>query len=74
MFCDTDKGVNASSDVMSIIETAKRNGLDVYGYLLYLLTKLPEWGNAPTDEQIDSVMPWSSELPEYCRQMYSEIQ
>ena len=74
MFCDTDKGVNASSDVMSIIETAKRNGLDVYGYLLYLLTKLPEWGDAPTDEQIDSVMPWSSELPEYCRQTYSEIQ
>ena len=74
LFCDTDKGADASADVMSIIETAKRNGLDVYGYLLYLLTKLPEWGNAPTDEQIDSVMPWSSELPEYCRQMYSEIQ
>ena len=74
LFCDTDKGADASADVMRIIETAKRNGLDVYGYLLYLLTKLPEWGNAPTDEQIDSVMPWSSELPEYCRQMYSEIQ
>ena len=74
LFCDTDKGADASADVMSIIETAKRNGLDVYGYLLYLLTKLPEWGDAPTDEQIDSVMSWSSELPEYCRQMYSEIQ
>ena len=55
-------------------ETAKRNGFDVCGYLLYLLTKFPEWNNTPTDEQIDSVMPWSSELPEYCRQMYSEIQ
>ena len=74
LFCDTDKGADASADVMSIIETAKRNVLDVYGYLLYLLTKLPEWGDAPTDEQIDSVMPWSSELPEYCRQTYSEIQ
>ena len=74
MFCDTDKGVNASSDVMSIIETAKLNGLDVYGYLLYLLTKLPKWSDAPTDEQLETVMPWSDELPEYCRQMYSEIQ
>ena len=69
-----DKGADASADVMSIIETAKRNGLDVYGYLLYLLTKLPEWGDAPTDEQLETVMPWSSELPEYCRQTYSEIQ
>lgn len=74
LFCDTDKGADASADVMSIIETAKRNGLDVYGYLLYLLTKLPEWGDVPTDEQLETVMPWSSELPEYCRQMYSEIQ
>lgn len=29
---------------MSIIETAKRNNLDVYGYLLYLLSVLPEMG------------------------------
>ncbi|MCR5022122.1 transposase domain-containing protein [Ruminococcus sp.] len=40
---------------MSIIETAKRNNLDVYGYLLYLLTVLPEWGKNPTEEQLDSV-------------------
>ena len=74
LFYDTDKGAYASTDVMSIIETTKRSGLDVYGYLLYLLTKLPELNNAPTDEQLETVMPWSSELPEYCRQMYSEIQ
>ncbi len=56
------------------IETAKRNELDVYGYLLYLLTVLPEWGSEPSDEQIDSAMPWSSSLPDYCKQTYSEIQ
>lgn len=38
LFCDTDKGADASADVMSIIETAKRNGLDVYGYLLYVVS------------------------------------
>ena len=59
---------------MSIIETAKRNNLDVYGYLLYLLTVLPKWGSEPTDGQISSVMPWSFSLPAYCRQTYSEIQ
>ena len=58
---------------MSIIKTAKRNCLDVYGYLLYLLTVLPKWGAAPTDEQLKSVMPWSMALPAYCRQRYSEV-
>jgi hypothetical protein len=38
LFSDTEKGAAASAAVMSITETAKRNGLDVYGYLLHLLT------------------------------------
>ena len=74
LFSDTEKGADASARVMTIIETAKRNGLDVYGYLYHLLTVLPQWGDDPTDEQIDSIMPWNSELPDYCRQSYSEIQ
>lgn len=74
LFSDTEKGADASAAVMSIIETAKRNNLDVYGYLLYLLTVLPEKGTDPTDDQIKSVMPWSVSLPAYCRQIYSEIQ
>lgn len=74
LFSDTEKGADASAAVMSIIETAKRNNLDVYGYLLHLLTVLPEWGVSPTDEQIKSVMPWSMALPAYCKQTYSEIQ
>ena len=74
LFSDTEKGADASAAVMSIIETAKRNHLDVYGYLLYLLTVLPEMGTNPTDDQIKSVMPWSFSLPAYCRQTYSEVQ
>ena len=74
LFCDTEKGADASAAVMSIIETAKRNQLDVYGYLLHLLTVLPEWGENPTDAQIESVMPWSLALPPFCRQTYSQVQ
>ena len=51
----------------------KRNKLDVFGYLTYLLTVLPEWGQNPTDEQLESVMPWSESLPDFCRQEYDEI-
>lgn len=73
LFSDTEKGAAASAAVMSIIETAKRNELDVYGYMLYLLTVLPKWGADPTETQLKSVMPWSMALPPYCKQTYSEV-
>lgn len=73
LFSDTEKGADASAAAMSIIETAKRNGLDIYGYLLFLLNTLPELGANLSDEQIESVMPWSDTLPDYCKAAYSEI-
>ena len=40
---------------------------------MHLLTVLPEWGRNPADEQLESVMPWSESLPDFCRQEYDEI-
>ena len=59
---------------MTIIETAKRNGLDVYGYLLYLLTALPALGKNPSEESLIPLLPWSDSLPDYCKAAFSEIQ
>ena len=67
LFSDTDKGADASARCYSIIESANLNGLNVFGYLSYLLTELPKLGNEPTDEQLDSLLPWSDTLPDYCR-------
>lgn len=67
LFADTARGADASARCYSVIETARMNNLDVYGYLLHLLTELPKFGNQPTDKQLESVMPWSQTLPEYCR-------
>ena len=67
LFSDTEKGADASAAVMSIIETAKMNNLDVFGYLNFLLTELPKLGEAPTDEQLACVLPWGEALPDYCR-------
>ncbi len=58
---------------MTIIETAKRNNLDVYGYLLYLLTTLPALGKNPSEESVLKLLPWSDSLPNYCKAAYSEI-
>lgn len=43
LFSATDKGADASALFMSVIETAKRNGLNVFGYLYYLMLVLPSW-------------------------------
>ena len=50
----------------SMIETAKRNGLDAFGYLLFLLQELPKLGEQPTVEQLQPLLPWAKELPPYC--------
>ena len=67
LFSDTDKGADASARCYSIIESANLNGLNVFGYLSYLLTALPKLGAKPSDEQLDSLLPWSDTLPDYCK-------
>ena len=67
LFSDTDKGADASARCYSIIESANLNGLNVFGYLSYLLTELPKLGTEPTDKQLDSLLPWSDTLPDYCK-------
>ena len=37
-FCDSPRGAYASANFYSLIETAKLNGLDPYGYLRYVLS------------------------------------
>lgn len=50
LFCDTAKGADAGALCFSVIETAKRNKLDSFGYLLFLLQELSKLGNEPTRE------------------------
>ena len=67
LFCDTAKGTDASALCFSVIETAKRNGLDPFGYLLFLLQELPKLGENPTEEQLVPLLPWAESLPIYCK-------
>lgn len=67
LFSDTDKGADASARCYSIIESAKLNGLNVFAYLSHLLTELPKLGENPTSEQLDKLLPWSDDIPEFCK-------
>ncbi|MBL1259818.1 MAG: transposase domain-containing protein, partial [Thiotrichaceae bacterium] len=48
------KGVKASANLYSLIESAKANGLEPYAYLRYLFTELPK---AETVAAIEALLP-----------------
>ena len=54
LFCDTVAGAKSSANLYSLIETARANGLDPYGYLRRIFTDLP---NAKTLEDIEALLP-----------------
>lgn len=66
LFCNTPSGATASAMIYSIIETSKANNLKPFEYMTYLLKTLP---NVDVKDQrmLDSLMPWSVDLPESCR-------
>ena len=66
LFSNTSKGAKASATLYSIIETAKANNLVAERYLKYLFDKLTGIDDISTIE-IEDLMPWSSDLPEYIK-------
>lgn len=66
LFANTPKGAEASAIVYSIVGSAKANGLNVFSYLTYLFSVLPEMMKSSNYDLI-SVMPWSKDIPDYCK-------
>ena len=54
LFSASVKGVQASANLYSLIETAKANGLEPYAYLRHVFTELPK---AETVEAIEALLP-----------------
>lgn len=66
LFSKSPKGATASGIIFSIIETAKANGLIAFNYLTYLFEKLPNIDLVNYDD-LDALLPWSNNLPDYLR-------
>jgi len=62
LFSQSIKGVKASANLYSLIETAKANGLEPYAYLRILFAKLPQ---ATTVEEIESLLPGNIDLEKF---------
>lgn len=54
LFSDSVRGVNASANLYSLIETAKANGLEPYAYLRRVFTELP---NADSVAALEALLP-----------------
>ncbi len=56
LFSDTVAGAQASTNLYSLVETCKANGVEPYRYLVWLFTRLPL---AATADDYAALMPWS---------------
>jgi transposase len=63
LFCNTQRGANASSIIYSIVETAKANGLNTFAYLKFLFETVP----SASMGELDSLLPWGDAVPVDCR-------
>ena len=71
---DTISGARASAIWYSLAETAKANALKPYEYFRYLLEEFPKHGEFEDLSYLESLLPWSTELPERCRDKRQTVQ
>ena len=55
LFSQSQAGAHASANLYSLIETAKANDVEPYGYLREVFTQLP---TAESLEEVDALLPW----------------
>lgn len=71
LFADTPKGATANAVAFTLVESAKANNLNVYEYIKYLLEQMPNNDYCNNPDVIDTLLPWSKELPDICRLSYN---
>ncbi len=66
LFSDTPKGAHASATCYSLIESAKANQLEPYGYIKYLLDHI---GTADTLEKLETLLPWQVPMEAFSKKV-----
>ena len=67
LLSDTSRGAEASAVCFTMIVSAKLDELNVYGHLIYLFSELSKLREEPQQEELTKMLPWSQELPVYCK-------
>jgi transposase len=66
LFSDTPQGAHASATCYSLIESAKANQLEPYGYIKYLLDYI---GTADTLEKLEALLPWQVSMEAFSKKV-----
>ena len=66
LFSDTPQGAHASATCYSLIESAKANQLEPYGYIKYLLDHI---GSADTLEKLEALLPWQVPMEAFSKKV-----
>ncbi|MGQ7321216.1 transposase domain-containing protein, partial [Streptococcus suis] len=53
--------------ILSLLETAKRHGLDAEKYMTYLLEHLPNEETLAKKEVLEAYLPWAENIQEKCK-------
>ena len=64
LFHTSTDGAKTSAIIYSLVESAKRNGLNVMQYLTEVLSAMKDYNNEPGF--IDELMPWSDKMQQTC--------
>ena len=65
LFADTEKGAESSAICYTMVEMAKANGLNPYGYLNFILTN--RINEQLSDDELSQFAPWGSLAQEHCK-------
>lgn len=63
---DTLQGAEASAIIYSLAESAKANNLKPYNYFKHILEEIPKHQDDKNLDFLDSLLPWSADLPSDC--------
>ena len=59
LFSTSMAGADANAIWLTLIESAKANGLDSQKYLTKILTLVPQQGLLPTESELEPYLPWN---------------
>ena len=67
LFSQSFEEAKATAIVMSLLETAKRHGLNSEKYMSYLLAHLPNEETLAKREVLEAYLPWAKEVQINCQ-------
>ena len=67
LFSQCSTGTKSMVIIMSILETAKQNGLDQFKYINYLLDKLPNERSLLDNQRVEASLTWSENVQLHCK-------